>query len=139
MDRTGVKLGARADLAAHELVSLGAAVAHHLEEGDVLVLLAELVELGGDDLARPAPRGRVIDHNERIPCAAQRLVELLLRRDLKHDRPRRHRARWLLGRTERQARRGAEAEAGRARGEEERCGANHVPVPYRGFVVRDEL
>ena len=96
-------------LAAHQLVRLGTAVAHDLQEGDVLVLLAELVELGGDDLARPAPRGRVIDDDERVPCAAQRLVKLLLRRDLKHDRHRRHRPRGLLDRTERPPRRGAEA------------------------------
>ena len=30
VDRTGVQMGARADLAAHELVGLRAAVAHHL-------------------------------------------------------------------------------------------------------------
>ena len=63
-EATGERAGVGADLAAHELVGLGTAVAHHLQECDVLVLLAELIELGGDDLARPAPRGRVIDDNE---------------------------------------------------------------------------
>jgi hypothetical protein len=50
-----------------------------LEEGHVLVLLAELVEFGCNDLARAAPRRGVVNNNESIPSFGELIVEFLSR------------------------------------------------------------
>merc|ERR1719272_556511 len=71
-------------LATHELVRLRAAVTHDLEKRHILVLLAELIVLWRNDLARTAPRSRVVDDHERSTRPLESLVKLLLRGDLDH-------------------------------------------------------
>eukprot|EP00968_Pinguiococcus_pyrenoidosus_P012099 scaffold1023_cov313-Pinguiococcus_pyrenoidosus.AAC.29 len=75
--------------ALHQLGRLGTGVANHLEEHGVLVLLAQLGEEGGDDLARATPGGAVVHHHHRVASRAQRLVELVRVADLYNRHPQR--------------------------------------------------
>lgn len=50
----------------------------YLEKDDVGELLGELLVVGGNDLARPAPGGIEVHHYGLAPRASQNLVELLL-------------------------------------------------------------
>jgi len=71
-------------LTAHELVRVRTAIAHDLEEGHVLVLLAELVEFGRNDFARAAPRGGVVHDDERVARGLEGLLKLVCGGNVNH-------------------------------------------------------
>lgn len=79
-----VESGDRCDaLSAHEFARFGGEVAHDLDEDDVLVLLAHLLEDRGYHLAGAAPRGGIVDDDQGVVRGAQDLVHV--RRAVRFD------------------------------------------------------